>query len=114
MIRFPRFVGIVCVFETIAFAAPRTEICLALVSAITVRIEPFDLPVANKWMVATNHESQSAGKFLRCGRIVEVPLVPCHGERYGFKLTNDSVFESEFHLLNAFKPCWCSMQGKAI
>ena len=65
-------------------------------------------------MVATNQNSQTAGKLLRSCRVVEVSLVPCHGERYGFKLTNDSVFESEFHLLNAFKPCWRPMQGKAI
>ena len=81
MIRFPRFTGIVYVFETIAFAAPCAEICLALVLSRTVCIEPFDLPIANKWMVATNHESQSTSKLLRCGRVVEVPLVPCHVRR---------------------------------
>ena len=26
--------------------------------------------------------------FLCCGRVVEVPLVPCHARRNGFKLTN--------------------------
>ena len=91
MIRFLRFARIVCVSETIALAAPCAEICLALVPSRTVCIEPFDLPIANKWMVAANHKSQSAGKFLRCGRVVEVLLVPCHGGPCRFKLTNDSV-----------------------
>ena len=50
----------------------KQRICLALVFARTVRIEPFDLPIANKWMVATNHESQSACKFSRFFGVVEV------------------------------------------
>jgi len=78
LIRYPRFAGIVCVFETIAFAASRAEICLAFVFSRTVRIEPFHLPIANKWMVATNHESQSARKFSRFFGVVEVPLVTRH------------------------------------
>ena len=52
--RFPRFDGIVRVFEPIAFAPPCAEICLTLVFARPVRIEPFDQPVANKRVVATN------------------------------------------------------------
>ena len=84
-----------CVFETIAFAASRAEICLAFVSSRTVRIEPFHLPIANKWMVATNHESQSARKFSRFFGVVEVPLVTRHGQPLWVQLTNPLRYKRE-------------------
>ena len=90
LIRFTGFGGIVDVFETIAFAAPCTEICLALVLARAVRIEPLDLPIANKWMVATNHEPQSASKFSCFLGIVDVPTIPRHGWPYAVGLRKSS------------------------